>query len=120
MKVYYVFSLESPQRGDSNEYTYYSIFQYKKENIPKLPQICNYGICSKGLKNKFETAVVNEPLVFEPSKFYCILIHHLYFIYFCRIMSMGYSSMDKPQKCHSTRPRICAAINLKCLSLRIL
>ena len=48
MKVYCVFSLESPQRGDSNEYTQYTIFQYKKENIPKLSQICNYGICSKG------------------------------------------------------------------------
>ena len=64
--------LESPQRGDSNEYTQYTIFQYKKENIPKLSQICNYGICSKGLKNEFETVVVNEPSVFEPSKFYCI------------------------------------------------
>ena len=30
------------------------------------------GFCSKGLKNEFETAVVNEPLVFEPLKFYCI------------------------------------------------
>ena len=28
--------------------------------------------CSKGLKNEFETAVVNEPLVPEPRKFYCI------------------------------------------------
>ena len=27
---------------------------------------------SKGLKNEFETAVVNEPLVVEPLKFYCI------------------------------------------------
>ena len=26
---------------------------------------------SKGLKNEFETAVVNEPSVFEPLKFYC-------------------------------------------------
>ena len=34
----------------------------------------NYGICSKGLKNEFETAVVNEPSVFEPLKFYCSLI----------------------------------------------
>ena len=31
------------------------------------------GIFSKGLKNDFETAVVNEPSVFEPLKFYCIL-----------------------------------------------
>ena len=26
---------------------------------------------SKGLKKDFETAMVNEPSVFEPSKFYC-------------------------------------------------
>ena len=61
-----MFTLESPQRGDSNEYTRYTISQYKKENHPKLSQICNNGICSKGPKNEFETAVVNEPSVFEP------------------------------------------------------
>ena len=44
----------------------------KKEYHPKLSQICNYGICSKGLKNEFETAVVNEPSVFEPLKLDCI------------------------------------------------
>ena len=43
----------------------------KKGNHPKLCQICSYGICSKGPKNEFETAVVNEPSVFEPLKFYC-------------------------------------------------
>ena len=59
-----MFSLESPQRGDFNEYTQYIISQYKKENHPN---------CSKGPKNEFETAVVNEPSVFEPLKFYCIL-----------------------------------------------
>ena len=52
-----MFSLESPQRGNSNEYTQYTIFQYKKENIPQLSQLCNYGICSMGLKNEFETAI---------------------------------------------------------------
>ena len=31
------------------------------------------GFFSKGLKNEFETAVVNEPSVFEPLKFYCIV-----------------------------------------------
>ena len=30
------------------------------------------GLFSYGLKNEFETAVVNEPSVFEPLKFYCI------------------------------------------------
>ena len=63
--------LESPQQGDSNENTQYTISQHKKENHPKLSQICNNGICFKGLKNEFETAVVNEPSVFEPLKFYC-------------------------------------------------
>ena len=50
-----------------------TISQYKKENHPQLSQICNYGICSKGPKKEFETAVVNEPSVFEPLKFYCTL-----------------------------------------------
>ena len=62
-----MFSLESPQRGDSSEYTQYTISQHKN-----VSQICNYGISSKGLKEEFETAVVNEPSVFEPFKFYCI------------------------------------------------
>ena len=70
MNVYCVFSLESPHRGDSNEYTQYTIFNMKKNNT-KLSQICIYGIFSKGLKNEFETAVVNEPSVFEPLKSYC-------------------------------------------------
>ena len=61
MKVYCVFSLESPQRGDSNEYTQYTISQHKNENHPKSCQFCTYGICSKGPKHEFETAVVNEP-----------------------------------------------------------
>ena len=122
MIVYCVFSLESPQRGNSNKYTQYTISQYKKENHPKLSQICNYGICSKGLKKVFETAVVNEailisthsipflnikkkiilnypksatmgfvprdsrrcskqPTVFEPLKFYCIIVVLLFYIH---------------------------------------
>ena len=55
-----MFSIESPHRGDSNEYTQYTIFNTKKENHPKFFQICSYRIISKGLKNGFETAVVNE------------------------------------------------------------
>ena len=66
-----MFSLKSPHRGDSNENTQYTFFQYEKEKYPKLFQICSYGIFSMGLKNEFETAVVNEPSVFEPLKFYC-------------------------------------------------
>ena len=57
---------------DSNEYTQYTISQYEKENPSKLSLICSYGFLSKGPKNEFETAVVNEPSVFEPLKIYCI------------------------------------------------
>ena len=41
-------------------------------NIPNL-QLWDF---SNGLKNGFETAVVNEPSVFEPLKFYCINPSH--------------------------------------------
>ena len=37
-----MFSLESPRRGDSTEYTYYTIFNMKKEKHPKLSQ-SSYG-----------------------------------------------------------------------------
>ena len=72
MKAYCVFTLESPYRGDSNEDTQYTIFQYEKEKHPEFSQICSYGIFSKGLTNEFETPVENEPSVFEPLNYYCI------------------------------------------------
>ena len=37
----------------------------------KYPKSEALGFFSKGPKNEFETAVVNEPSVFEPLKFYC-------------------------------------------------
>ena len=52
-----MFSLESPHRGE----TPYII-----------PNLQLYRLFSKGLKNEFETAVVNEPSMFETLKFYCI------------------------------------------------
>ena len=62
--------------SDSNEYTQYTISQYKKENAPKLSQTGNYGIWSKGPKNEFETAVVNGPSLLEPLKIYCNMYLH--------------------------------------------
>ena len=67
-----MFSLESPHRGDSNEYIQYPIFKIKKKITLNYPKSATMGFCSLGLKNEFETAVVNEPSVFEPLKFYCI------------------------------------------------
>ena len=69
IKVCCVFSLESPHQGDSNEYTQYTIFNVKKRKITLNYFKSATGIFPKGLKNEFETAVINEPLVFEPLKF---------------------------------------------------
>ena len=45
----------------------------KKKNIQNYLKSAAMGFF-QGLKNEFETAVVNEPSVFEPLKFYCIYI----------------------------------------------
>ena len=67
-----MFSLESPHRGDSNEYTQYTIYNMNKKNTLNYPKSAAMGLFSKGLKNEFEIAVVNELSVFDPLKFYCI------------------------------------------------
>ena len=72
MKVCYGFLLESPHWGDSNEYTQYTIFNIKMKITLNYPKSAAMGFRFKGLKKEFETAMVNEPSVFEPLKFYCI------------------------------------------------
>ena len=48
-------------------------FSIYKENYPLvIPDLQLYDF-SQGLKNEFESAVVNEPSVFEPLKFNYIL-----------------------------------------------
>ena len=75
LKVCCVFSLESPHRGDSNGYTQYTNFNIKKKTTLNYPKSAAMGFCSRGLKNEFEIAVVNEPSVFKPLKFYCIKVY---------------------------------------------
>ena len=60
-----------------------------KTNHPKLSKICNYEISSKGPKNEFETAVVNEPSVFEPLKFNCIEAPNTYTV--CHILAYSFA-----------------------------
>ena len=69
MKICCVFILEPPHRGGSNGYTQYTIFNINMKNTLNYPKS---ALFSKGHKNEFETAVVNEPSLFEPLKFYCI------------------------------------------------
>ena len=70
-----MFSLELPHRGDSNEYTQYTIFNIQKENHPKLSQIFIYGIFFHSTQERVGNSVGNEPSVFEPLKFYCIVTY---------------------------------------------
>ena len=53
------------------EYIQHTIFNIKKKITLIYPRSAAMGFCLKGLKNEFETAMVNEPSVFEPLKFYC-------------------------------------------------
>ena len=68
-----MFSLESPHRGDSNKIRNIPFSIYKRKISLNYPKSAAVGFFFKGLKDQFETAVVNEPSVFEPLKFYCIL-----------------------------------------------
>ena len=70
MYVCCVFSLESPHRGDSNEYTQYTFFNIKKKITLNYPKSAAIGFFSKELEIEFETAMVNEPSVLEPLKVY--------------------------------------------------
>ena len=55
-------------------YTIFNIYIYeKKENHTKLFYICSYRIVFQGTQNGFETAVENEPSIFEQLMVYCIL-----------------------------------------------
>ena len=65
-----MFSLESPHRGDSNGCTQYTIFNYKERKKITLNYLLLWDFFSKEFKNEFETAVVNEPSVFEPLEVY--------------------------------------------------
>ena len=74
MKIYCVFSIESPHRGDSNEYTQCTIFNIKMKITLHYPKNATMGFFSKELKNEFKLALVNKPSVFDPLKFYCKFI----------------------------------------------
>ena len=67
-----MFSLESPYRGNSYEYTKYTSFNIKRKIDLNYLKSAATGIFSYGLKHEFETVMVNELSVFEPLDVYCI------------------------------------------------
>ena len=48
MKVCCVFSLESPHRGDSNEYTQHTVFNMNKKNTLNYPKSAAMGFFFQG------------------------------------------------------------------------
>ena len=61
-------------RGDSNENTQYTVFNIAKK-ITLIIQNLQPRDFSQGLQHEFETAMVNEPSVFEQLKFYCTFFY---------------------------------------------
>ena len=50
MKVFCVFSLESPHRGDSNEYTQYTIFNVENKITQKYLKFAAMGFLFQGTR----------------------------------------------------------------------
>ena len=69
LKVSCVFSLESLIEAILMS-THNIPFSIQKKTL-NYPKSAAKGSFSKGLKSEFEIAMVNEPSVFEPLKFYC-------------------------------------------------
>ena len=70
--VYCVYSLESPQWGDSNEYTQHTFMLKKIEKISHL-SLLTWRYCQPSLARNFPSLelIFMVPKVFEPLKFYC-------------------------------------------------
>ena len=49
-----MFTLELPHRGDSNEYTQYTIFNMNKKNTLNYPKSAAMGFFSKGLEKELK------------------------------------------------------------------
>ena len=82
-----MFSLESPHRGDSNEYTQYTIFNIKK-NCPKLSQICSYGFLFQGTQERVRNSHGKQAISVRATE---VLLYH-------KILNFGtYLSEQKVQ-----------------------
>ena len=70
-----MFSLESPNRGDSNDYTQHAIISIKKKialNYPKYINVCSY-VFSIGTQERVQKSRGKRAIGFRATKFYCIL-----------------------------------------------
>ena len=67
--VCWVYSLESPRWGYSNEYTQHKFSYWKEHFLTFLPWAI--GRTFQGIKNEFELGMVNEQSMFELLRFNC-------------------------------------------------
>ena len=65
-----MFSLESPHRGDFNEYTQYTIFNILKKINLNYPKSASMGFYS-GTQERVRNSRGKRTSVFEPLKCYC-------------------------------------------------
>ena len=72
--MYVVYSNQNCLGGDFNEHKQHAIINIRKKIILNYLKhnVCSYRIFSYGPKNGFQIAMVNEPSMFKPLKFYCI------------------------------------------------
>ena len=73
------------------------------------------GFCAKGLNNEFETAVANEPSVFEPLKFYCIYSFRFFYFplmpdYLYRLPMNDYRNYYRCMPCKLLEHIVCSNI----------
>ena len=66
-----MFLLELPQRGNSNESNNIPFLNIKMKIILNYVKSATMGFIPRDPRTSSKTAVVNEPSVFEPLKFYC-------------------------------------------------
>ena len=96
-----MFSYESPHRGDSNKYTQYNIFQYKKGNHPKLSQISSYWDFFQGTPERVRNSHVKRAIsvrateglsYFVEVMLGCLLLGFWLYISFCHFANRSYFS----------------------------
>ena len=84
MNVCCVFSSESPHRGDSNEYTQYTIF-----NCPKLSQFLSYGFFLQGTQERVRNSRGKRAISVRVTE---VLLYYFFYILQGSIISSTWSN----------------------------
>ena len=69
-----MFSLESPHRGNSNEYTQHTIINIKRNIALNYPKSAAMDFLFQGTQERVRNSRGKRASVFEPLKFYCNFI----------------------------------------------